>query len=104
MLTLHAFLGIDVAMRMLVACLLVGEREHSASFPNTADGHAALLDWALFRVDGAPLRAAVEATGNYHKEIVRYFAEHGHLCLVLNPKQVRDLASGMGITCKTDKG
>lgn len=103
MLTLHASLGIDVAMRTLVACLLVGEKEHSANFPNTGEGHAALLDWAVCQAGETPLMAAVEATGSYHKELVRYFAQEGRHCLVLNPSQVRDLASGMGISCKTDK-
>jgi transposase len=101
--TLLALLGIDVAMRSLVACLLLSEKEYIATFENTPEGFAALLCWALAKAEGAALRAGVEATGSYHKALCRFLEEHGHFCLVLNPKQVRDLANGLGISCKTDK-
>src|SRR5579872_3430750 len=96
MFTLLAFLGIDVAMRFLEGCLIVGGKTHSCKFANTAEGHAALLAWALRKAGEATVKAGVEATGSYHKELVRYFNDRGYSCVVLNPKQARDLASGMG--------
>ena len=100
---LLALLGIDVSMRTLVVCMLIGERTHRAEFANTRHGHGELLEWACCKAEGVVLRAGVEATGSHHKELARYFEEKGHLCLVLNPRQVRDLAKGLGISCKTDK-
>lgn len=101
--TLLAFLGIDVAMLSLVACLRVSGKTYAGTFPNTAQGHAELLSWALNNAGECTLRAGVEATGSYHKELVRYITDQGYSCLVLNPRQVRNLAKGLGISCKTDK-
>lgn len=100
---LLALLGIDVSMKSLVACILVGDKTHRSSFDNTAEGHAKLLAWASSKAEGLGIRAAVEATGSHHKELVRYLDENGQACLVLNPRQARDLAKGLGISSKTDK-
>jgi Transposase and inactivated derivatives len=100
---LLALLGIDVSMKSLVACILVGDKTYRSSFENGAEGHAELLAWASSKAEGLGIRAAVEATGSHHKELVRYLDENGQGCLVLNPRQARDLAKGLGISSKTDK-
>src|SRR5205807_728125 len=83
--------------------MVFGEKIYRSEFANTREGHEELLCWACSKAEGAVLRSGLEATGSHHKELVRYFEEQGHLCLVLNPRQVRDLAKGLGISCKTDK-
>jgi transposase len=99
---LLALLGIDVSLLENVVCLRIGQRCHRAAFPNTAEGRQALIQWAL-KLASEGLLAAVEATSNYHKELVQDFRDAGLSCLVLNPRQVRDLAKGLGIACKTDR-
>jgi transposase len=94
-------LGIDVSLLENVVCLRIGERCLKAAFPNTPEGHQALIRWACERAPKG-LLAAVEATSNYHKELVQAFRDAGLSCLVLNPRQVRDLAKGLGVMCKTD--
>lgn len=100
---LLALLGIDVAKSSLAACMLTEEKIHRAKFDNSAQGHAELLNWARAKAGDLDIRAGVEATGSHHKELVRCFQKRGLTCLVLNPRQARDLAKGLGISCKTDK-
>ncbi len=45
---------------------------------------------------------ALEATSAYHRAIVLWMAEIGVKVLVLNPKQARDLAKGLGVLRKSD--
>ena len=100
---LLALLGIDVSKCSLEACMVRGEKIHRSKFNNDAHGHVELLSWASSKAEGFAIRAAVEATGSHHKELARYLEKHGQACLVLNPRQARDLAKGLGISCKTDK-
>lgn len=103
MLTLHALLGVDVAKSTLEAFLRAGEAERRRGFDNSPEGHKDLLAWALREAGGLPIRAGVEATGSHHKALARFLEAQGVRCLVLNPRQVRDLASGLGVSCKTDR-
>lgn len=100
---LLALLGIDVSKKSLMVCLMVEEKTYRSKFDNSAEGHAELLAWASSKAEGLTIRAAVEATGSHHKELVRYLQKKGQTCLVLNPRQARDLAKGLGISSKTDK-
>lgn len=45
----------------------------------------------------------VEATGGYETRLVRAAARHGISIAVVNPRQVRDFANGIGMDAKTDK-
>ncbi len=45
----------------------------------------------------------VEATGGYQRRLVAELLEAGHQIAVVNPRQVRDFAKGIGILAKTDK-
>lgn len=101
--TLHALLGVDVSLRTIVVFLRVRENVHRAQFENSKEGYHRLVKWFKPKLDRLPLRAGVEATSNYHKDLLRYLNEHGFELLVLNPRQVRDLAKGLGVSCKTDK-
>ena len=45
---------------------------------------------------------AMEATGGYETLLVKCLAKHGIDAAVLNPRQVRDFAKGIGLDAKTD--
>ncbi len=45
---------------------------------------------------------AMEATGGYETLLVRCLAMHGIDAAVLNPRQLRDFAKGIGLDAKTD--
>lgn len=45
----------------------------------------------------------VEATGGYQREMVAELIAAGHPVAVVNPRQVRDFARGLGILAKTDR-
>ncbi len=49
------------------------------------------------------LMLVVEATGGYEGRLVRAAARHGISIAVVNPRQVRDFANGIGMDAKTDK-
>jgi transposase len=45
----------------------------------------------------------VEATGGYQRRVVAELVAAGHRVAVVNPRQVRDFARGLGILAKTDR-
>ena len=45
---------------------------------------------------------AMQATGGYETLLVKCLAKHGIDAAVLNPRQVRDFAKGIGLDAKTD--
>jgi transposase len=45
----------------------------------------------------------LEATGGYERNIVAELLEAGYRVAVVNPRQVRDFAKGLGILAKTDR-
>ena len=45
---------------------------------------------------------AMEATGGYETLLAKCLAKHGIDAAVLNPRQVRDFAKGIGLDAKTD--
>lgn len=45
----------------------------------------------------------VEATGGYQRRVVAELLDAGHPVAVVNPRQVRDFAKGLGILAKTDR-
>ena len=45
----------------------------------------------------------MEATGGYEKRLVRAADRHGIAQAVVNPRQVRDFAHGIGMDAKTDQ-
>lgn len=95
-------LGTDVAKAHVDYHLLpdaVGWR-----LPNTADGHARLLDRLTSRLaPGASLLVVVEASGGYERALVEALAAAGVTVAVVNPKRVRDYAKAIGQLAKTDR-
>ena len=96
--TSHAFVGIDVAKHSLDVCVL-GE-DHCFTLPNDAAGFRQLLD--KLPPPGSCL-VVIEATGGYQHRVVATLVSAGHRVAVVNPRQVRDFARGLGILAKTDR-
>jgi transposase len=92
------FAGVDVSKRSLDLCLLPDDRRQSFSYDEQG---LAQLSKAL----PAPgtCRIVVEATGGYQRAVVAELVNAGHLVAVVNPRQVRDFARGLGILAKTDR-
>jgi transposase len=92
------FAGIDVSKKSLDLCLLPEDRRQR--FDYDEQGLA-----QLSRALPAPgtCRIAVEATGGYQRLLVAELVNAGHQVAVVNPRQVRDFARGLGILAKTDR-
>jgi transposase len=67
---------------------------------NDADGHRRLAA-LLGRQSGN--RVVCEATGPYHRLMVRFLQEAGLPVCVINPRQGRDFARARGLLAKTDQ-
>jgi len=96
--TSHAFIGIDVAKHSLDVCVL--GQEQCFTIPNDATGIRELLE--RLPPTGSCL-VVIEATGGYQHRVVGALVSAGHLVAVVNPRQVRDFARGLGILAKTDR-
>ena len=96
--TSHAWVGIDVAKHALDVCLLSADK--CFTITNDDDGFRQLV-----RQLPAPgsCRVVIEATGGYQRPVVAALAAAGHTVAVVNPRQVRDFARGLGILAKTDR-
>lgn len=93
----RTFLGIDVSKDTLDAHARPANL--CRRFANTAEGIAELVDWAKPQ---APERIVFESTGPYQKAAVGALLAEGLPAVVVNARQVRDFAKGMGRLVKTD--
>jgi len=93
-----SFVGIDVAKDSLDVCLLIEGRRFTTT--NDRTGFRRLLD--ELPMAGSCL-VVVEATGAYQRELVAELVAAGQQVAVVNPRQVRDFARGLGILAKTDR-
>jgi transposase len=89
--------GVDVSSTSLDAS--IGSSGAVSSFPNTPDGILALAGFC--RNHGVTL-AAMEATGGYERQAFALLHAEGLGVAILNPRAVRQFASGMGRLEKTD--
>jgi transposase len=96
--TSHACVGIDVAKHSLDVCLLATERHFTVG--NDDDGFRQLIDELP---EAGTCLVVVEATGGYQRRVVAVLIQAGHRVAVVNPRQVRDYARGLGILAKTDR-
>ncbi len=95
--TPSAFVGIDVAKEKLDVCVLPGGELHV--FTNDPSGHAKLV--ALGQsLDHVLL--VVESTGGYERPALFALQDAGLTVALVNPRQVRDFAKGIGQLAKTD--
>jgi transposase len=96
--TSHAFVGIDVAKHSLDVCVLGEDR--CFTLTNDAAGLRQLVE--KLPAAGSCL-VVIEATGGYQQRAVAALVAAGHTVAVVNPRQVRDFARGLGILAKTDR-
>lgn len=92
------FVGIDVSKRTLDVGNWTGKT--SRTFDYEAKGLRQLLG---FLPEPGTCLITLEATGGYQRKVVTHLIDAGHLVAVVNPKQVRDFAKGLGIKAKTDR-
>jgi transposase len=92
------FVGIDVAKQSFDVAVLPSEQ--SASFSYDDRGLRHLLEW--LRPQGNCL-IVLEATGGLERRIAGELIDAGHQVAIVNPRQVRDFARGMGKLAKTDR-
>ncbi len=92
------FVGIDVSKAHLdVAVLPTGEQWQTGNNPEDHQVLAQRLQQAR------PALVVLEATGGLEVPVVATLAAHGVPVVVINPRQVRDFAKGMGRLAKTDR-
>ena len=91
------YVGIDVAKDTF--CVAACPDIIKTCLPNTKDGHRRLCQ--ILREHSIAL-VVLEATGGYERPIVAELLEASLPVVVVNPRQVRDFAKGMGQWAKTD--
>lgn len=96
--TAHTFVGIDVAKSALD--VYVASEDRSFTVSNDTTGFKRLL--VELPAVGHCL-VVIEATGGYQRRVVAALVTAGHQVAVVNPRQVRDFARGLGILAKTDR-
>ncbi len=96
--SVSSVVGIDVA-KAHVDVFVLGAQFKPQRFDNEADGHSALA------IALAPLGVrlvVMEATGGYEAALACSLQAAGFAVAVVNPRQARDFAKGMGYLAKTD--
>jgi len=96
--TIITFVGIDVAKASLDVHIRPEGRTLSTS--NDTQGHRKIVK---FLPAAKTCLIVMEATGSYQKPVAAALLDAGHYVAVINPRQVRDFARGLGILAKTDK-
>ena len=91
------YVGIDVAKDTF--CVAACPDIIKTCLPNTKDGHRRLCQ--VLKEHSIAL-VVLEATGGYERPIVAELLETSLPVVVVNPRQVRDFAKGMGHWAKTD--
>ena len=94
--------GIEVSARTLLVAL--GREGRAASpreFPNTAEGHQAVLRWLKSRQ--RPVRIVMESTGLYGLDLALCLDRAGMALMVANPRAARHFAQAMMQRSKTDR-
>lgn len=93
------YIGADVAKDSIE--LFCAALRLPCSIENSASGFKRLL--AALKNASSQVHLLCEATGPYHRALVRALHEAGVLVSVMNPRQVRDFARASGRLAKTDK-
>ncbi len=92
------FIGVDVSKEKLDVCVMPGGELHD--FQNDAEGIEKLV--ALFK-QLRPVAIVLEATGGYERPPLFAMQDAGLPVTLVNPRQVRDFARGLGQLAKTDR-
>jgi transposase len=92
------FIGIDVSKEKLDVCVLPGGELRK--FNNDSEGIARLVAWLQ---QLRPTRIVLEATGGYERPPLFAMQDAALPVALVNPRQVRDFAKGIGQLAKTDR-
>jgi transposase len=92
------FAGIDVAKDKLDLATSADDRVET--FANDADGHRQIVALLAGRI---PQSVVVESTGGYERALVQALLDAQINVALVNPRNVRHLAKGLGILVKTDR-
>lgn len=92
------FVGVDVSKDKLDVCVIPGGE--LSDFANNAEGTAKLV--ALLQ-QLSPTAVVLEATGGYERAALFAMQDAGLPVALVNPRQVRDFAKGIGQLAKTDR-
>lgn len=92
------FVGIDVSKEKLDLCVMPGGELHD--FPNDSEGIGKLVAW-LGQL--RPAAIVLEATGGYERAALFALQDARLPVTLVNPRQVRDFAKGIGQLAKTDR-
>ncbi len=93
-----SFVGIDVA-KSKFDCVILPEGVHLSKTYDSA-GITRLVE--QLRERGECL-VVLEATGGYERRLATELVDAGHRVAVVNPRQVRDFARGIGVLAKNDR-
>ena len=102
------YIGADIDKRKVHCVLLLDPESYKTrrkAVPNTPAGMHQLIAWAVKRT-GQPvgeLHVILEATGPYHETAAQTLYEAGVTVSVVNPKQIKDYAKGIGHKAKNDE-
>ena len=96
--TEKVFIGIDVSKDSL--SIFVSSTEESLELLNTPKDHRKIVRLCK-KLE--PERICLEATGGYQTELLLTLSEEGLPVSMVNPRQVRHFAKGIGLLAKTDK-
>lgn len=94
-----SFVGVDVSKAELEVC------SSDFKLPKTiVNSEDAIVRQLVTRIKGKPgVMVVLEATGGYETKLVKVLQDHQIAVAVVNPRQVRDFANGIGMDAKTDK-
>jgi transposase len=97
--------GIDIAKARFDAALLAGERVRPSAFSNTEAGFEQFLAWLMrHRADPSrPLRACLEATGNWGLDLADFLHTHGVQVSIVNPARIKAYGASELARNKTDR-
>jgi transposase len=92
-----SFVGIDVAKSKFDVMILPAGT--SLTCPYDKAGIAQLLG----RLPPPPCLIVLESTGGYERRLAAELTQAGHDTAIVNPRQVRDFARGLGVLAKNDQ-
>jgi transposase len=94
----YSYVGIDVSAERLDLHVLPTEQHQSLVYDN-----AGVTQLVSFLQQGKPTLIVVEATGQLEIRVVAALAAAQLPVVVVNPRQIRDFARGLGLLAKTDR-
>ena len=100
-------IGLDVSKKHVDAVILLDEEGHKKRhkrFCNNAVGYRQLIAWVQrhCQTELSACQMVMEATGPYHETLALALYQAGARVSVVNPKRLKDFASGLGLKAKND--